>query len=188
MHCSLHGRVAHIADLLSLQLPRDYSTRAASFFPHFSLHSPLHTLRSFLGRPARLASSSERDPFSFAIQRFTTWWSNPVLRQISAVVRPCLCQVITAPRSSGGRRDMRFFRKKSKKSSTYHGTKSCVLYVVCAVYFDRLPRIWKVEGAGSKALNYSIPYPARSLNHHRKKIVTTYVPLFMCIKIYIIYM
>src|SRR3954469_14372006 len=59
MRCSLYGLVAHIADLLSLQLPRDYSTRAASFFAHFSFHTLFHTLRKLPGRPARLASSSE---------------------------------------------------------------------------------------------------------------------------------
>ena len=133
MHCSLYGRVAHIADLLSLQLPRDYSTRAASFFCRIFLSTVHSTLfESFLGRPARLASSSEPESLCFAIQRFTKRWSNPVLQQISAGVRPCLCHVINAPWSSGARRDMRFFRKKSKKSSTYHGTKSCVLCVVCA--------------------------------------------------------
>ena len=54
MHCSLYGRVAHIADLLSLQLPRDYSTRAASFPPHFSFHSLLHTLRKLPWPPSTL--------------------------------------------------------------------------------------------------------------------------------------
>src|SRR3954469_15941020 len=141
MHCSLYGRIAHIPDLLSLRLLAITRLERRLFLRIF-LSTVCSTLfESFLGRPARLASSSEPDPFSFVIQRFTKWWSNPVLRQISAGVRPCLCQVITAPRSFGARRDMRFFRKKSKKSSTYHNTKSCVLYVVCAVWFDRLPRI-----------------------------------------------
>ena len=134
MHCSLSGRVAHIADLLSLHSSLAITRLERRLFLRIFLSTVNSTLfESFLGRPARLASSSEPESLCFAIQRFTKRWSNPVLQQISAGVRPCLCRVITAPRSSGGRRDMRFFRKKSKKS-TYHGTKSCVLYVVCAVY------------------------------------------------------
>src|SRR4051794_16868452 len=54
MRCSLYGLVAHIADLLSLQLPRDYSTRAASFFAHFSFHTLLHTLRKLPWPPSTL--------------------------------------------------------------------------------------------------------------------------------------
>ena len=133
MHCSLYGRVAHIADLLSLQLPRDYSTRAASFFPHFSFHSPLHTLRKLPWPPARLASSSEPESLCFAIQRFTKRWSNPVLQQISAGVRPCLCRVITAPRSSGGRRDMHFFRKKIEKNPVPTMAQSLVCCMWCVL-------------------------------------------------------
>ena len=112
MYCSLHCHVAHISNLLFLQLPCDHSTRAVSFSPHFLLHSPLHTLRKF---PFSPAASSEPESLYLDIQRVTNRRSNPVLRQISAVVKPSLCKKTTAPRSSAGLRDMRFFRKNREK-------------------------------------------------------------------------
>jgi hypothetical protein len=51
VHCSLHCHVAHIDNLLFLQLPCDHSTRAVSFSLHFPLHTPLHTLRKFSFSP-----------------------------------------------------------------------------------------------------------------------------------------
>ena len=116
VHCSLHCHVAHIGNLLFLQLPRDNSTRAASFPPHFLLHSPLHTLRKFPFPPC----TRRIIELYLDIQRVTNRRSNPVLRQISAVVKPSLCRKTTAPRSSGGLRDMRFCRFKNKNKNKFN--------------------------------------------------------------------
>src|SRR5882724_6214470 len=43
MRSSLHCFVANVRDLLALQVPRDYPTRAKSFPSHFVFHSPLHS-------------------------------------------------------------------------------------------------------------------------------------------------
>src|SRR6185503_6600693 len=69
----------------------------------------------FLFRPAPAASSSEPESLYLDIQRVTNRRSNPVMRQISGVVKPSLCRKTTAPRSSGGLRDMRSCRKKIEK-------------------------------------------------------------------------
>ena len=113
VHCSLDCLVTHIGDLLSLELPFDHSTRTVSFPPHFLPPSAPHPLKSFLGLPARSASSTEPESLHFDKQRVINPRSKPVVRRIAAVVRPCLWKEITAQRSSGGLRHMRFSRKKS---------------------------------------------------------------------------
>ena len=56
VHCSLHCLVTHIGNLLSLELPLNYSLRAASFPSHLFSTARSTRAESFLGRPARGAS------------------------------------------------------------------------------------------------------------------------------------
>ena len=188
MHCSLYGGVAHIADLLSLQLPRDYSTRAASFFPHFSFHSQLHTLRKLPWPPSTLGIVKWarlvmfRYPTRHEVVIKSSLATNLSRRQ-ALFVQGNYCSSVfwwSARHAFLPKK----IEKNRKKSSTYHGTKSCVLYVMCAWYFDRVPRIWKTKGAGNKPLNQSVPLTHPFFESSPKKIVTTYAPYFIYIYTY----
>ena len=114
VHCSLLSRSSHRQPSVSSAPSRSLDSSGV-FSPSFSSpQSAPHASKVSCFRPAPAASSSEPESLYLDIQRVTNRRSNPVLRQISAVVKPSLCRKTTAPRSSGGLRDMRFCRKKSK--------------------------------------------------------------------------
>ena len=130
VNCPLHCRVADIGDLLFLQLSHHHSTRAAFSSPQSAPHSSKVSFSALHPPHHRVSQTS----LYLDIQRVTKRGSNPVLRQISAVVKPSLSKKTTAPRSSGGLRDMRFCRKKSKKSQYLQSQylqrhRSCVVYI-----------------------------------------------------------
>src|SRR6188508_2847606 len=136
MRASLDGALSSALSRSSHRQPSVFFSSLAitrlgrRLFPLIFFSTVRSTLfESFLFRPAPAASSSEPESLYLDIQRVTNRRSNPVLRQISAIVRPSLCKKTTAPRSSTGLRDMRFFRKNRKKPVR---TKTPNLeYVVC---------------------------------------------------------
>ena len=151
MRRSVHCHVAHVSDLLSLELSRNHSTRTTSFPPHFSLHSPLHTLRK-LPWPRTWASSTEPESLYFDTQRATNRRSNSVLRQsqLSSSLRcttkllPIGLLVICATCGS------------CVKTRKIQYLQSCGVYecgVGCGVYFLCFSRIWKTKEGSSKPLN-----------------------------------
>ena len=135
VHCSLPCLVTHIGNLLSLELPLNYSTRAASFPPSsFSLQPAPHAPKA----SSAAQHAGHRQPsqsLCISISSVSRTICRSQSRQISAGVRPSLCHEITAHRSSAGLRDMRFVRKKKSKNPVPTKTQSLDCGV-CGVYFS----------------------------------------------------
>ena len=92
VHDPLHCRVTHVGNLLLLSSLAITRLERRLFLLIFFSTVRSTLFESFLFRPAPAASSSEPESLYLDIQRVTNRRSNPVLRQIPAVVKPSFVQ------------------------------------------------------------------------------------------------